>query len=990
MTISLETLAANLTLDVSGFTGGATKAADAAKEFFSGLTGGAQVAAVGFAATTAAVAAAGVALYQVGSDFAGAYDTIRIGTGKTGDALDGLKQSFKNVVTDVPTDFESASTAISSLNQRLNLTGQPLEDLSKQFLNLSRITKEDLGGSIQTITRVFGDWSIDDKSKAMDEMFRASQATGIGVNRLAEQVVQFGAPLRGLGFGFEESIAMMAKWEKEGVNQTNVMGAMKKAYGEFSKEFGERAPEEFRRFMTEISKAPSASAAAAMAIEKLGVRNGPDFAAAVTEGRFAYGDLVAQITGGSDTINKAAEDTEHFGEKWEKFVNGLKVTVEPVATAVFNGIGNALDLLQGPATAATDAVKIFYSAFTGQGVSVSDNVGSWAVKVANFGNAARTAFDAVKPIISDFADTVLPKLRAAWESAFGGIETAIGWLGDHQEILIGLSVALGVGAVAAVYALATALVTTLVPAVWSLAAGVIAATWPFLAIGIAITAVVAAVIWAYNHWQFFRNVVDGAGVVLLWIWNSVLMPIGSWIMGTLVPILANIIGKIAEFVSNIPGWIGNIPEALGAVVEFFENLPGTVAGFLAGLWTSISTWVLNAAAALPGLIAGWATAFFSWILGVIVALPGQLAFLDGFIIGWVFGMAARLSENINGWVGSFFSWVLGVIVALPGQLLGIVEGIWAWVAQTAAEMPGRLSAWWDQFSAWAYGLAVSFGFWLIQTSQTMWNWIAATAAALPGNIAGWLNSFRDWAYNLAVSFGYWLIGATNSVRDWILGVPGAVAGAIGGMLSVGRSIVEGIWNGISGAGGWLMDRIRGFASGIVSGFMAAIKGGSPAMELVPVGDSIMQGIGLGLTRGAKGLHNTIADVSKGAINAFQVQMSGYGLVDAARELLAHLQSGGDFFEEMSFDGESAAYADWNDKLSDLFWAQHPGGAAAGWDFGRGDWEAAAGISFASGLVNSGGQSGGAATVEFSGDVDSAFASAFQKLVRTGQIQIKAA
>lgn len=39
---------------------------------------------------------------------------------------------------------------------------------------------------------------------------------------------------------------------------------------------------------------------------------------------------------------------------------------------------------------------------------------------------------------------------------------------------------------------------------------------------------------------------------------------------------------------------------------------------------------------------------------------------------------------------------------------------------------------------------------------------------------------------------------------------------LGNMLNIGKNIVEGIWNGISGAGQWLWNKISGFCSSIVN------------------------------------------------------------------------------------------------------------------------------------------------------------------------------
>src|SRR5665647_464994 len=180
-----------------------------------------------------AIAGIGVAAFKMGEEFDAAYDTIRLGTGATGAKLDGLKDSFKQVVTDVPASFGDASAAITGLNQRLGATGPRLRDLSDQFLELSRITGTDVAEDVRLGTRLFGDWSIKtgEQAGALDQLYRATQKSGIGLNDLMSTVVQFGAPLRNMGFSFSDSVAMLSKWEKEGVNVTTVLSGMRFALG---------------------------------------------------------------------------------------------------------------------------------------------------------------------------------------------------------------------------------------------------------------------------------------------------------------------------------------------------------------------------------------------------------------------------------------------------------------------------------------------------------------------------------------------------------------------------------------------------------------------------------------------------------------------------------------------------------------------------------------------------------------------------------------
>lgn len=74
------------------------------------------------------------------------------------------------------------------------------------------------------------------------------------------------------------------------------------------------------------------------------------------------------------------------------------------------------------------------------------------------------------------------------------------WAMEHKPIMIGVAAAIGVGLVAAFVAWAASAAAA--------AAATLAATWPIIAIGAAIAALVAGVIYAYQNWDWFRNTVD--------------------------------------------------------------------------------------------------------------------------------------------------------------------------------------------------------------------------------------------------------------------------------------------------------------------------------------------------------------------------------------------------------------------------------------------------------------------------------------------------
>ncbi|MGM0816052.1 MAG: phage tail tape measure protein [Bacillota bacterium] len=256
---------------------------------------------------------------------------IRAGTGATGKALDGLRKSFDNVFAQVPEDADTVSNALADLNTRTGLTGKPLENLTKQFLDLSRITGQDVSTSITQVTRLFGDWGIKSKDtgKTMDYLWKVSQTTGIGVDQLSTKLTQFGAPLRQVGFSFEESAALMGKWEKEGVNMELVMGGLRVALGKMAKA-GKDPQKEFPKIIKQIKEAGSAGEANAIALEHFGARAGADMAAAIREGRFEIDDLMKTLDSSDETIGKAAKDTETLGDKFNKLKNNTMLALEPI------------------------------------------------------------------------------------------------------------------------------------------------------------------------------------------------------------------------------------------------------------------------------------------------------------------------------------------------------------------------------------------------------------------------------------------------------------------------------------------------------------------------------------------------------------------------------------------------------------------------------------------------------------------------------------
>ena len=298
------------------------------------------------AAFAGAAVTAGKALYKLGVEFDNAYDAIRIGTGATGEALEALKDDFKDVYGSVPTTMEDASKAIADYNTRLGLTGKELSELSKQAIAISGMLEEDLGTTIETSSQAFQQWSISakDMGKQMDYIFKVSQSTGISFNELMLNMQQYGPQLQDMGYSFEEASAMMGQMEKAGVNTTEVLAAMKKAVGTLAKE-GISASAGMQIYYEKIKNAKTAAEAAALANEVFGARAGSTIASAIKKGTLSVDAFTKSLKNNGETIMGVMWETADAAEKWKMLIQKVKMTFEPFASEVLDFVSDLIPLI---------------------------------------------------------------------------------------------------------------------------------------------------------------------------------------------------------------------------------------------------------------------------------------------------------------------------------------------------------------------------------------------------------------------------------------------------------------------------------------------------------------------------------------------------------------------------------------------------------------------------------------------------------------------
>ena len=488
-------------------------------------------------ATGKAVVEAGKYMKDLGASFDDAADAIRIGTGATGDALDGLLDDFDAVYKSVPTTMEDASKAIADYNTRLGLTGPQLQEISKQAIQVSDMLGDDLGGVIEESSQAFQQWNIDadDMGGAMDYIFKVSQSTGMGFTDLMADMQKFGPQLQEMGYSFETASALMGQLDKAGVNTDEVLGAMKKSVATLAKE-GISASDGLALYYEKIKNAGTAAEAASIASEIFGTRAGSTMAAAIRDGSLAVADLTAELQENGETIAGAA---------------------------VFDGLNKFMPTLQKLMEQITPAI--------------SKAVEAAAPFVDEFLTGAADALEDVLPLISQLTADLLPVLTQLMSTLLPPLLNLVQTLLPPLMQIVSAILPPIASLLATVLPIITQIVSAVLPVLVSIISSLLPVITPLLEVAL----------------QIVNSVIMPLLDPLMQLVQALLPPILS-LIGAITPLLTpllSILEPIASVLGTIVGWVSKIVSFGSGVISKIAGLFGggggsaSVSGYATGGFT---------------------------------------------------------------------------------------------------------------------------------------------------------------------------------------------------------------------------------------------------------------------------------------------------------------------------------------------------------------------------------------------------------------------
>jgi hypothetical protein len=300
---------------------------------------------------SALVAGLVVSLAKIGEAFEASKVQIQRETGETGAALNATFNTVKDVMKTVPDSIGTVTTAVDELVRRGVPLGATFDKLAQQTLELAKITKSDLGATVQDTTQIMARFNVplSQQPAMLDQIFKGYQASGKSLSEFTGSLASGAVFLQQFGFTLSSSTALIAALDKAGVNVSTTLAGLRKAFGVIAKEGGDPQTV-LAGIVKEFSDGTPKAQAMADAMKLFGARSGAELATAIQSGKFSVDGLLKSITDGKGGILATADSTRTLGEQLDILKNQALVALEPLGTAVWTGIRDAFTQTVGPVT----------------------------------------------------------------------------------------------------------------------------------------------------------------------------------------------------------------------------------------------------------------------------------------------------------------------------------------------------------------------------------------------------------------------------------------------------------------------------------------------------------------------------------------------------------------------------------------------------------------------------------------------------------------
>lgn len=667
---------------------------DTAAKAFDTVEDKAGKAAKAMAPLSAAAAAVGTGAVASAMNLDDGYDIIITKTGATGEALDDLNKRMNNIFKDIPTDAETAGTAIGEVNTRFQLTGDELESLSKQFIEFAEINGTDLNSSIDNVDTILNKFNVDagQAGNVLGLLTKVGQDTGLSMDTLESSLMQNGSTLKEMGLGITESVNLLAMFENNGVDATTAMAGLKKAVKNYTAE-GLSTDQALQKTIDSIKNASTETEALSIAQETFGSKGFAEMAQAIREGKLSVDDLGGSLEDYGTTVQDTYESTLDPWDNAKVMLNNLKLAGSDLAGTALSALQPAIEKVTSTVQSATEwfrgltdnqkemiATIIMIVAAIAPALLIISKVAGVISTMINVIKTLQTAITAVNAVLAAnpiilviaaiaaliaifitlynkcewFRDAVNEIFENVKEFIGGAIEVikdVIGTIWDKIQEIWGFIEPYLQAAFAFLQQLGADIAQIfsdcweIIKVVWDLVEPYFSMLWENIKV---IFSVVGEVLGSFfrNAWEIIKAVWDVVAAYFAAVWNaiktvfSVVKDVltgdfkGAWDgIKSIFEGFANFFSTLWDSVKRIFSAVGSFfRDTFGAAWDAVKGVFSNFSSFFSGLWDTIRNTFSDLGASIADAIGGAVKAGINGVISIIEnTINGAIGLINGAI-----------------------------------------------------------------------------------------------------------------------------------------------------------------------------------------------------------------------------------------------------------------------------------------------------------------------------------------------------------------------
>ena len=321
---------------------------------------------------------------------------------------------------------------------------------------------------------------------------------------------------------------------------------------------------------------------------------------------------------------------------------------------------------------------------------------------------------------------------------------------------------------------------------------------PFVALGIAIAAIVAGLVY------FFTQTETGKKV-----WAS------------FVDFLSQSIEAIKQFFTGLGTWFS---ELWTSTVEGAKTIWNGITEFFSGLWNGIVTIITNVFATIASAVTGaynWFVTTFQPLIsfyqsifnliGSIINVAFQLILA---IIRGAYQLVVGAWKGLSGFFGGIFNAVSSVVSSVFSAIGSFASSAWGVVRSIWSAAAGFFSGIFNAVRGVVSGVFSSLG----GFASNAWSRISGVFSGVGSFFSGVFNGARNAVSGVFSAFGGFASNAYNAITGVFSGLGSFFSRLFGGISSTINSVLGGVTNTINNISG-AINGIAGKLGGLFKGSM---------------------------------------------------------------------------------------------------------------------------------------------------------------------------